>query len=770
MITGYISYHQRNYLDTFCNLKNFSIESISEHKDTQKMTFLANHGLYHVFILHIQSIFQECISRHPESNFLRLSYALFLIERVNNFMIAFAELEKVENNYPNLLCQCLIYQYRKAIKQELLKRKHEDMDEANITALLAYENYYASFREMIEKVAILHVQFWETLLEESPNQQRLEKMGHKILHICKEIEIYWEKMQILNCESLKAMKIYSLFMSDIIQDNESSSLIIERFKSMSARKQSRQALSKHSMTLSDVSLESTPCVCISGQLQNIGKINQCNATFCRLFCCNRRELIGKSINKFMPNIFAEFHNEILSANATAILRGESNNSLIKEKHIFGKSQNGYIFPALLRITSTPSLLNDFNFIGCFHIDKKAETAEIIHLIINKAGIITDISSSAMLFFGTKVKELVSQKANISAICPEFINKLPKFFQRKNGTNVKCYIPNYTDVTNIYYDPSFAIPNTIENQVIEMRCKCSLIKPQDVEKIGYYIQLESIEDNEQYKGSEIVYDTPDFQFKYNEILDKFVRVIPTDTLISESENNCEEKTKSYAVQMSNFLRKKQTASNKLSVEEDSQVSLPEKDLSKFTQQNSSAFYKFLLQSLENFTKHYSSKQGFSIETLNDCLGERINKMKVNYGEGIKILRLEHDKIVEVEDSQPQLYMISQHLTIPDKVESELGKESEYARDYKILFSNNIKSRKALEVLLSEVPYSSLTWAALITFISTLSLSGFALVFFFELSTYFQNVSNYLDIINNNYGRVVNEEFMMYSVRELLLIKE
>lgn len=57
---------------------------------------------------------------------------------------------------------------------------------------LNFESSFKKFRSYIEKSSMLHYEFWNHLLEESPELGRLNDLGIRIDYLNKKIEFFWK--------------------------------------------------------------------------------------------------------------------------------------------------------------------------------------------------------------------------------------------------------------------------------------------------------------------------------------------------------------------------------------------------------------------------------------------------------------------------------------------------------------------------------------------------------------------------------------------------
>jgi hypothetical protein len=87
-------------------------------------------------------------------------------------------------------------------------------------AALNFENQFNNFRHLIEKSAMLHYEFWNHLLDDSPDLVRLSQQGSKINASITSVEDNWKKLSKMNTNTPKALKLYASYLIEILNDKE----------------------------------------------------------------------------------------------------------------------------------------------------------------------------------------------------------------------------------------------------------------------------------------------------------------------------------------------------------------------------------------------------------------------------------------------------------------------------------------------------------------------------------------------------------------------
>ena len=139
------------------------------------------------------------------------------------------ELVECQKLRPPIDEQFMIYRYIRLIGDSLIESGKESGGYEYISAV----NYESSFRKCklnIEKTALLHFEFWNHLQEDSPDLRRLMDLGIRIDSQLKIVEQYWESMQAIYPNLPKAIKMYAMFLIEVINDKESGNEFLQKAK------------------------------------------------------------------------------------------------------------------------------------------------------------------------------------------------------------------------------------------------------------------------------------------------------------------------------------------------------------------------------------------------------------------------------------------------------------------------------------------------------------------------------------------------------------
>ena len=156
------------------------------------------------------------------------------------------------------------------------------------------------------------MEFWSQLKEERPDLAKLNDIGAKINQELALIEDYWKEVQKLNPNSPKALKMYSKFLSEILNDKEGGSELMQRYKEAISGKMGGGYETQENITeLNILNQNGIPCIILSAQEDKMGQVLNCNAASARLFGYTLNEVKSFHVDKLMPDIYIKTHARVL---------------------------------------------------------------------------------------------------------------------------------------------------------------------------------------------------------------------------------------------------------------------------------------------------------------------------------------------------------------------------------------------------------------------------------------------------------------------------
>lgn len=130
ILKGYIFLYEETCTLPDCALKKFLYNY--EMNNIETISFLFQHA---------ETLYQNGISKFPNCTSLRISYAFFLLERLNKKQQANIELINAEKYSPKFDEQFIIYRYKKLIEEQNTEIG-ETQENLDVVSNIAYKNHF----------------------------------------------------------------------------------------------------------------------------------------------------------------------------------------------------------------------------------------------------------------------------------------------------------------------------------------------------------------------------------------------------------------------------------------------------------------------------------------------------------------------------------------------------------------------------------------------------------------------------------------------------
>ena len=454
LLKGYIYQHESNCSFKNCPLKRF-IESVNKNEEVS------------VFLLqHIEYLFVVSLSKFPNKVLLRISYSLFLMEYLNKKQQANQEITNCEIYANNFEESFIIYRTRKLIEEQTLDisdnsdynqsqdNKAQIENNVDIVASLSYKKYLITFKNLINKASLLYIDFWSLLLNPNQDSKHLTKLndfGTKINATVGELKVTFEKIQKVKHNDKETICYYSDFLNDILNDKEQAiklKLLIESEDSKPSYDDNNY------FNLDLVALSSSDeyqYIVISGKPETFGIITNISLGVCLIFGYSRNELVGKTYDVFMPEVFQKMHRQLLYNKVNDFKKdlinynGHVNNNkgtTFKTIKTFGRNKARYLVPLIMKVTLINTEINGISFVAKVYRDTtinssipqsiKKNSNQTCFILTNNYLIIQNFTANSLSFLGLNSNYL-NNTVEISSLIKQFHEEILKYMIDSEAT-------------------------------------------------------------------------------------------------------------------------------------------------------------------------------------------------------------------------------------------------------------------------------------------------------------------------------------------------
>ena len=360
-LQSYIYFYEKD-----CHIKDCPLKKYLKfyHKKLDPSIFL---------IQHIEILYQNAYTKYPHDFQIKLNYAIFLFLKLNKKPTCFKILEELSLTNLSLEESFLLYRYNKKFKAEntINDKLEEDNDTINE---LKYNKLFKEFKNDINVVSNLYLQFWNELLisnqTHSEDLNKLNEYGLKIIKLINNINFTYNKMNTLKRESLEVLKLYYDYLSDIINNKEQA---IKIYKLLNETDMDITENKREYIDLSNIySQDIFEFIILSTNKNEIGKILNTSLGFSLFVGYSRDEIIGKSVDIFIPYMIQKEHKKVLKEklknDRKKLFENDKHKNDFKEKKVYITTKSKYLVELNLKVNIIKNENNELFFIAIFQRD------------------------------------------------------------------------------------------------------------------------------------------------------------------------------------------------------------------------------------------------------------------------------------------------------------------------------------------------------------------------------------------------------------------
>ena len=426
VLTAYINQTEEKCIESDCPIKKYL--STLENSKIDAPVFL---------LQHCEDVFQYSISKFPLETKLRISYSFFLMDRLNKKKQASNELSSAENYPMTFEDEFIIFRYKK-ILEEYISNEGEEEENLDVVSNLEYSNYYKSFKNSILKVSSLYIDFWTLLM--NPNQDVHEDLTHlndygaEINKLVEDVNNSFIKIQKFKNNSSEVINFYSDFLNDILNDKEKSDKYkkllqeSENFVQTNTHKEKNKILNIESLLLND----EYNYIILSAKPEKFGIITNISLGICPIFGYSKNEIIGKTIEFLMPDIYQKKHREVLKEKLKEFKKNlfstQEQKVTYNEIYTFGKNKSKYLIQINIRPILFQTETDEIFFIARLWQDKcsfSSSTKSTCFLITNNLLKIQYFTPNAITLLGI-TSNMINSTIEITEYIKQFYEEFLKY--------------------------------------------------------------------------------------------------------------------------------------------------------------------------------------------------------------------------------------------------------------------------------------------------------------------------------------------------------
>ncbi|EAR83935.1 PAS domain S-box protein (macronuclear) [Tetrahymena thermophila SB210] len=456
-LEGVIKYHAKNCSKTAdsCNCQQLILDKEDDNNGGGGNSSQGHKKWY----LFLRNILQDGFEKFQKSSRLHLLHAYIQQGKLQNKFKALFELMITEEQKPNLQEEFSIYRYKHLIEEELIEGDLRGQENKGIEVnnIVTFQNKLVVFLNAIEKSVSFHLEFWNKLLEEQPDIQKLLQLGSKITNTVENTSDLFEQLQEMNPNHIKCLEIYGNFLKEIVNDEQEGVRVIEKAEYVSKSNQAnKQFVDTEKIKYGENS--NTCIITVSGNLNSVGIVTNSNNEVFRMLGFQKNEIIDQNISKIMPRVYGNLHDSFIHR----YLETSESRVIGVERSVMCLNKQGYIVPCTLMIKVLPNLDDGIQIVGFLKeienqdIKSQLDREEVVHYLIYRDDNqqIQGISETCHEYFGIPAQLIQGNTAN----SPDFtIDSIaPAIVDVQNLTDLKSPQGMVVQIDTTYIQQNFLI--------------------------------------------------------------------------------------------------------------------------------------------------------------------------------------------------------------------------------------------------------------------------------------------------------------------------
>jgi len=446
---GLIQSHSAECTKTDCPLYNpgdLYDPKERRYMDTKDPSTYATNYIYRKHF--VKHFFESALINFSNSPDLHISFASFVFYSFENVHLALSELNAARKNKPSFLQAIIIEKlqyffvavtlYKRTAIENSLVEDPEYRSELyyNMHRVIEFEQILKEFFLQLNLTCEAELNFWSYLLTTNTvDFNSLDKETERIYKHTQEAQKLWEELCEIHPNHPKAKNKYSAFQRDILHNTKLANSIKERYKYRPQDKILSAMLQNNDRLFSD----GTAVVIVSGSRDSLGNVLNGNRAISLIFGYMPQELLGNSINKIMPSLFAKRHNEMMIAHFVS----GKNKVLKKERNLFGMHKDGSLLPMRLMVKICPQLDNNcINYVGLGYA-AKTENEFIITDYAGRISCMTDRFAKRLCVNHSWVHQ--TSGLNVVLLIPELLSVYFGASKKVLDNSAQRYRENPVDV-------------------------------------------------------------------------------------------------------------------------------------------------------------------------------------------------------------------------------------------------------------------------------------------------------------------------------------
>ena len=299
MLFSYIINYEDKCTDSDCYLKKF-----------MKMQFKQENfeALRILLLQHAELLYKKSILKNPNDIKLRISYILFLFNKLNKKLKVKNEIILLNKFETNFECSFLIFKLQKKLNEEKDEKKDDITKydkQDHLSSFISAKEASKKIINMIENIVNNYISFWNTMLVHDWSKSvyfiKMNEIVENIKSLNAELNQKIKSLESWNLLDQDTIKIYIQYLKEIINNNEKANIFNNKISEEEESKHSYEEVNLYELNYKEMSKNEDYKYIIIDLSKN--KIINVSLPVCKIFGYSKADLINRPLDILFPEIF-----------------------------------------------------------------------------------------------------------------------------------------------------------------------------------------------------------------------------------------------------------------------------------------------------------------------------------------------------------------------------------------------------------------------------------------------------------------------------------
>ena len=402
ILYSYINNYERSCTLANCPLKQFLNIPLKVENFVEMKVCLLQHA---------EMLYKAAVSKYPFNAKLRISYGLFLYNKLNKKLKGTNEISLLNKYNTNLEESFLIYKAQRFIQEEnegIASDNDDDIDPTeNVINSVSYKLIINNIKSLISKITMNYIDFWTILAisdeNKSENFQKMSKLGTKIRKLNEELLQNVEKLENVNLYDQDIFKLYIQYLTEILSNHNQAISYTNKLSENENKKHQYNEENLYELNYKAMSKsEDYKYIIINCSSANFDTICNVSSSICPIFGYTKEELVGHPFDYLLPELFCIHHKQMLRNKVDEFKRKLLTKNVKTRGNpwfddSFGRNKMKYLIPFKARWTLVSSEEEIIYGIGKIIAENKSLAdleQEIVYVLTDKDLIIQSFTANA----------------------------------------------------------------------------------------------------------------------------------------------------------------------------------------------------------------------------------------------------------------------------------------------------------------------------------------------------------------------------------------